>query len=69
MLKFICRKMMQMTEDNEDIDLSKRDEMQVRLDNNRCPRCMVELKRQDMVKKICWACGLIVLDAMEDKKQ
>ena len=38
-----------------------RDEIQVRLDNNQCPKCLVELKddRHEEVRK-CWACGLVI---------
>tara|TARA_B100001123_G_C14747753_1_gene803599 strand:- start:179 stop:355 length:177 start_codon:yes stop_codon:yes gene_type:complete len=54
--------------DEEDIDLSKRDEYQVRLDNNLCPRCLVGLRREDKSSKKCWACGLIVLDEISIDK-
>ena len=39
----------------------ERDEIQVRLDNNKCPKCLVELlddKKQEVRK--CWACGLVI---------
>jgi uncharacterized paraquat-inducible protein A len=39
----------------------ERDEMQVRLDNNQCPSCLVKLQgnKNDEVRK-CWACGLVI---------
>ena len=39
----------------------ERDEIQVRLDNNKCPKCLVELldgKNEDVIK--CLACGLVI---------
>jgi len=38
-----------------------RDEIQVRLDNNKCPSCLAELKddRHEEVRK-CWVCGLVI---------
>ena len=38
-----------------------RDEIQVRLDNNKCPKCLVELldNKNEEVRK-CWACGLVI---------
>ena len=39
----------------------ERDEIQVRLDNNKCPKCLVELLdgKNEEVRK-CWACGLVI---------
>ena len=54
--------------DDDEEDLSNRDEYQVRLDNNLCPRCLVNLRREDKVSKKCWACGLIVLDEISIDK-
>jgi len=38
-----------------------RAEIQVRLDNNKCPSCLVELKddKYEEVRK-CWVCGLVI---------
>ena len=54
--------------DDDEEDLSERDEYQVRLDNNLCPRCLVNLRREDKSSKKCWACGLIVLDEISIDK-
>jgi len=39
----------------------ERDEIQVRLDNNKCPKCLVELldNKNEEVRK-CWVCGLVI---------
>ena len=54
--------------DDDEEDLSKRDEYQVRLHNNLCPRCLLNLRREDKSSKKCWACGLIVLDEISIDK-
>tara|TARA_R100000781_G_scaffold80718_1_gene49809 strand:- start:2369 stop:2521 length:153 start_codon:yes stop_codon:yes gene_type:complete len=46
-----------------------RDEIQVRLDNDQCPKCLVELKgnKNEEVRK-CWACGLVI-STQKDKDE
>ena len=43
-----------------------RDEIQVRLDNNKCPKCLAERNddRNEEVRK-CWVCGLVISNAKD----
>ena len=44
----------------------ERDEIEVRLDNNKCPYCLAELIDSHEEVKKCWVCGLVVSTAKDE---
>ena len=49
------------------VTMSKeRDEIEVRLDNNKCPYCLAELIDSHEEVKKCWVCGLVVSTAKDE---